>query len=162
MIFSNSKLFILFNCYIFKFLNNMLWWRNPFLLAWNICDLFDDIFKYKDNTVISSWKFSFQLIFLNLQYKTHHCRVLSPTQALSRTDTKFTNNRLSIQSTFTFQKKGKVSSPAKLLWPLSLLHSAPSTISTATEASVLVLKINLSSAQILSLSSSAPDLNSLQ
>ena len=74
----------------------------------------------------SSWKFSFQLIFLNLQYKTHHCRVLSPTQALSRTDTKLTHNWLSIQITFSFRNRESLvpskTSVASLSFALSPLH----------------------------------------
>ena len=58
---------------------------------------------------------------------------------------------------FHFPKRESLVPSKTSVASLSLLHSAPSTRSTATEASVLVLKINLSSAQNLSLSSTAPE-----
>ena len=96
-------------------------------------------------------KVSSQLIFLNYWiYYIIWSRSFA-TQALSRTDNK--NDK--IDYLLKSLSLSKILSPAKLLRPLTLLHSAPhpSTRFTATEASVLVLKMTLSSAQTLFLSS---------
>ena len=97
--------------------------------------IFGSVGEFKRQIKTTAKKFrllSFFSAYISEQTKSISGRVLSPTQALSRTDNKSVNWTLSTQITFTFPQKGKV-------W-----HFGKK-------------KLNLSSAQLLSLSSIAPE-----